>query len=142
LPTPSSCRWDADNAGFAAMLKSAQVAYFQDMFVEVVNFGDAKDPADIVANDSEEWRRLVKSTQPFFEYITENIKDNSKTEVESLRRLRSEVLPILKLVKSDLARDMYAGSIAEILNIEKQSILSDANNSQIEKFSTAARKES
>lgn len=123
---------DSDKAGFAAMLKSAQVAYFQDMFVEVIELGDAKDPADIVADDPALWRQLSQQTQPFFEYLAQHIECNTKDQVEMLKRVRAELLPILKLVKSDLARDMYAGTVAKMLHIEKQSILKDVNLTQIE----------
>jgi DNA primase len=123
---------DSDKAGFVAMLKSAQVAYFQDMFVEVIELGDAKDPADIVADDPIHWRELSQTTQPFFEYLANHVKDNSKDQVEVLKRVRGELLPVLKLVKSDLARDMYAGNVAEILQIAKQSILKDLGQTQIE----------
>jgi DNA primase len=119
---------DKDNAGYVAMLRSASVAYFADMFVKVIDFGDAKDPADIVANSPEDWRKAVSETIPFFKFMAESIANSDASEIEKMKKLRKEVLPILQIVKSNLLKESYAAQVGEVLNISKVSILKDIEN--------------
>lgn len=119
---------DKDNAGYVAMLRSASVAYFADMFVKVIDFGDAKDPADIVANNPEDWRIAVSQTVPFFKFMAESIATSDVSELEKMKKLRKEVLPILQIVKSNLLKESYAAQVGAVLNIDKASILKDVEN--------------
>jgi DNA primase len=109
-------------------LRSASVAYFADMFVKVIDFGDAKDPADIVANNPEDWRIAVSQTVPFFKFMAESIANSGASEIEKMKKLRKEVLPILQIVKSNLLKESYAAQVGEVLNISKVSILKDVEN--------------
>jgi DNA primase len=125
---------DTDKAGFEAMKKSAQVALFHEMNVEALYIEDAKDPAEIIAESKEEWRRVVDKPVSVFTFLTKKIKEQHAAEdtIKILQRIKKEVFPVLASVQSPMLREGYGELIARELGISTETILSEMKTVQFQ----------
>lgn len=102
---------DADKAGLAAAQKTAMVAYKHDMQVLVIDVPGAKDPADIIAQDAESWKEIVKKRKDFVTFRLEKMKENHQ-EKDKVVIATKELFPILTHIPSQIVLDDKLKEIA------------------------------
>jgi DNA primase len=102
---------DADPAGLAAAQKTAMVAYKHEMQVLVIDVPGAKDPADIIANNPESWKEIVKNRKDFITFRLEKMKENHQ-EKDKVTIATKELFPILMHIQSQIVLDDKLKEIA------------------------------
>lgn len=107
---------DADPAGIAAAQKTAMVAYKHEMQVLVIDPSTGsgqvtKDPADIIAQDPELWREIVKKRKDFITFRLEKMKENHQ-EKDKVSIASKEIFPILINIQSQIVLDDKLKEIA------------------------------
>ncbi len=102
---------DADPAGLAAAQKTAMVAYKHEMHVLVIDVPGAKDPADIIAHDSDSWKDIVKKRKDFITFRLEKMKENHQ-EKDKVTIASKELFPILINIQSQIVLDDKLKEIA------------------------------
>lgn len=102
---------DADNAGLAAAQKTAMVAYAHDMKVLVIDITQGKDPADMVAENSESWKETVRHRKDFITFRLEKMKQQGSLE-NKVAIAHKELFPILGYIQSQITLDDRLGEIA------------------------------
>lgn len=102
---------DADNAGLAAAQKTAMVAYGHDMKVLVIDVSSGKDPADMVAENPEQWKETVTHRKDFITFRLEKMKQQGNQE-DKIRIAEKELFPILGHIQSQIILDDRLQEIA------------------------------
>lgn len=107
---------DTDKAGYTAMLKSAALSLENDLEVEGLKLTD-KDPADMIKTDILNWKKCVENSKSILTLITEIILEKENIKPKQIQRLRKDLFPLLRVVKSPLLKESYTKEIAEQLDI-------------------------
>jgi DNA primase len=127
---------DSDNAGFSAMLKSANIALSNDLEVLGLEIKDGKDPADMILKDPQMWRNTVYNEKSIFVILTQIILEKFDSKITQMQKVKKEIIPLLASLKSDLLKDVYISEISEILNVEKETIKSEIKNFLMQNIDT------
>jgi DNA primase len=102
---------DADNAGMTAALKTAMVAYRHDMQVAILDLGGMKDPADVIKDNPETWKKLVEHRVDIITFrlkkMTERNEMDQKKEIA-----HKELFPLLEHLTSAIVVDEKLQEIA------------------------------
>ncbi len=135
--------FDPDSAGVAATKRSLELLLAGGFKVNVLTLPDNLDPDEYIrAHGSEGYLKLLRSSQPFLDYIVEQaVGEHDQTKPSGKVETINAILPYLKLVKDRIERAEHVEKIADRLKIESRLIreeLMKAAEARAEKISERA----
>ncbi|MFP5263261.1 MAG: DNA primase [Blastocatellia bacterium] len=116
--------FDPDSAGQAATMRSIEMLLVEGFKVNILRMPTDEDPDEFVrAHGVGEFRALLKTTQPYIEYIIDRAvagHDTSRPagKVEAI----NSILPHLARMRDKVARADYADQIADRLKVDSRVI--------------------
>jgi len=106
---------DADTAGEEAMLRGVNYENTLDTEVRVIVLPAGKDPDDVIKEDTEIWRQLVKESLPVVDYTFNTVV--SKLDLTTARDkslAREKLLPIVAEIEDTTRQTHYLGKLASL----------------------------
>ncbi len=116
--------FDSDSAGQAATMRSIEVLLVEGFKVNILRMPTGKDPDEFVrANGITVFRELLKTTQPYIEYII----DKATAQFDIARptgkvEAINAILPHLARMRDKVVRADYADQIANRLRVDSRAI--------------------
>lgn len=116
--------FDPDSAGQAATMRSIEMLLTEGFKVNILHMPTDEDPDEYVrAHGGESFLRLLKTTQPYIEYIIDTVTAESDIsrpsgKVEAI----NSILPHLARMRDKVARADYADQIADRLKVDSRVI--------------------
>ncbi len=104
---------DADRAGINAMKKAADVMLRRGLDVKVAEMPLGKDPADIIAKDPLEFKKVIGSSVHVIEFLLHVLKREEKDERTLKRKSREDILPFILLLPDRIDQEHFVGKVAE-----------------------------
>ncbi len=107
--------FDGDEAGMKASERSALLAHSLGMEVKIAQMPNGMDPADLVKEDPEKWKKALReaksAVETFIEYILSLEKDTNK----AARLVERKILPIIAVMTSKFEKESAVSRVASIL---------------------------
>ncbi len=137
--------FDPDSAGQAATKRSLELLLTEAFRVNVLTLPDNLDPDEYIrAHGPEGYLKLLKSSQPFLDYIVDQaIKSNDQSRPTGKVETINAILPYLRLVKDRIERAEHFERIADRLKIDSRLIREEfkkAADTRLERVSERAIK--
>ena len=116
--------FDPDSAGQAATMRSIEMLLAEGFKANILHMPTDEDPDEYVrAHGGESFLRLLKTTQPYIEYIIDTVTADSDIsrpsgKVEAI----NSILPHLARMRDKVARADYADQIADRLKVDSRVI--------------------
>jgi DNA primase len=112
--------FDPDSAGQAATMRSIDVLLAEGFKVNILRVPTKQDPdAFVRAHGIDRFRELLKTTQPYIDYIIEmSIAEHDTSRPNGKVAAINSMLPHLARMRDKVARADYAGQIADRLKID------------------------
>lgn len=135
--------FDPDKAGVNATKRSLEMLLTQGFRVNVLTLPDNLDPDEYIrASGPEAYGALLKSSQPFLDYIVDQaVKENDLTRPAGKVETLNAILPYMKLVSDRVELAEHCERIADRLKIDSKLIrdeLKKAATNRQEKVSERA----
>jgi len=124
--------YDSDGAGFRASEKAWHMALSLGMDVKIAPIPDGYDPADVIKEDKEKWKHIVKNSRHIIEIIIEHIQRDGKDERDIGKQVSSHLIPYLANISSHIDQAHFVKMVSELLRINDDSI-----RAEISKFTSA-----
>ena len=133
---------DSDKAGRTATMRAvAATALGMGMSVKIADASadgyGGKDPADLIVQDPEIWKNVLKNSKHVIEFELTNImRDVTDLRLYG-RSIRDRIFPFLSKIDSDMDKAYYLKIIAEKAKLNEQSVWDDlrkyekANKAQV-----------
>ena len=116
--------FDADAAGKAASEKATELALDLSLEVKVAKLPQGKDPADVVKEDKEEWKEILRQSKPAIEHFLEELLEE-KDRRKLGKLIESKLLPKLAKLTSSIERSHFISLIAKRTGIKEEMIWED-----------------
>lgn len=113
---------DADKAGIAAVKRAADIMLPRGIDLKVANIVGGKDPADLILEDVQKFRKIVGAAKPIVEYLLDILEVDKKDDRSFKLRVREEVLPLLIKITNRIDQEHFESVIAERLSTTKDAI--------------------
>lgn len=113
---------DADKAGIAAVRRAAEVMLPRGIDLKVAHIIGGKDPADLVKEDVQKFRKIVGSAKPVIEYFLDVLEEQKKDDRNFKLRVREELLPLLIKISNRIDQEHFENIIAARLQTTKDAI--------------------
>lgn len=113
---------DADRAGVSAVKRSAHLMLTRGMDVKVARLPEGKDPADLVREDMQQFRKAVGQSTQVIEFLLSTILESQIDTRTQKLRVREELLPILLYIPNKIDREHFEGVIATAIDTTRDAI--------------------
>lgn len=113
---------DSDKAGVASVKRAADLMLSRGMDVKVAEIPKGKDPADVIAENPQEFKKIVGEAVHVIEFLLHVLEKETKDERAFKLRAREEVLPYVLKISNRIDREHFEGYIAEVLGTTKEAI--------------------
>ena len=117
--------FDSDSAGRKAAFRAAGIALSLGMDVKMADIVGGKDPADLVKENPDVWKDILRATKPVVEFELMNVMRDEKDARKLPRALRERVFPLLASIDSRTDQDYFVKMIADKSNIDAGAIWED-----------------
>ena len=125
--------FDSDGAGLATTAKVWEMAVGQGLDVKIAYYEGAKDPADTIKENPDDWRSIVKGSIHIIEFVSTLVAKISD-ERKRLKAYQEKVLPLLRRIQTYSERSFFIEKISRLLSINSSIIWSDLSLGQTQEY--------
>ncbi len=124
--------FDGDEAGFNSASKASKLALINDMEVRLMKIPEGMDPADLILEDKEKWKKSLKNAKHIIDFYLEKLIDGIKDKRKLGKEVQEKVLPFVSLIRSEIEKDNFIKEISNRLDISVQAINTELRKIKIE----------
>ena len=117
--------FDSDSAGFSAAKKSAELALLMGMEVKVAQLPKGSDPAELIKEDLEKWRKVLKDSQHIIDFYLDHLLLEISDKRAIAREVANKVLPYLVMLTSSIEQSHFVSQIAKKTGLREEAIWND-----------------
>ncbi len=117
--------FDGDKAGIRACNRAALIAFSLEMQVKVAVLKNEKDPADIIKENPDEWKDIIRKSKNIISFNLDLICDMENEQRIRGKKIRENIFPLLIHVKSEIEKQAYFNEISSKTSIPVTAIISD-----------------
>ncbi len=120
--------YDGDDAGIRAASRSALIALSLDMQVKVAVLPIGKDPADLIHEDQNKWKEIIKNSVNIVSFHLDRIcKSTNDIRIRG-KKIREIIFPFMLMIKSSIEKSAYINEIHTKTGIAEDAIIEDYKN--------------
>jgi DNA primase len=131
LSTRILLAFDGDVAGEKAAEKSAILGLSLGMEVKVAKLPEGSDPADMVKNNPEAWKDILRNATHSIEYALNKIINEEKDRRKLGKLIEKKILPLLTLLESSIEKSHFISLIAKKSGIKEEILWDDLRKTKI-----------
>jgi len=126
--------FDMDSAGDNATKRSIELAESQGFNLKVINiYNNAKDPAEIILENSQNWENSVKNSRGIMDYYFDSSFSRfDKKTVEGRMSIQNIILPAIKRLQNKIEQSHWIEKLAQKLQVKESSIIAELANIKVE----------
>lgn len=117
--------FDSDNAGKKAAMRSAIIALNLGMDVKIASVVNGKDPADLVLENAELWKDVLRNSKAVVEFQLDTVLSKKLDPRKLPQELREKVLPFIAPLLGAMEKAHYIKLIKEKTGLPEESIRED-----------------
>jgi len=120
---------DGDGAGFRASQKAWELALQKGIDVKMAYMDSKEDPADVIKDNPERWKDIIKNSIHIIDFIIAKIKSTEYKDSRAIMKAVSEkVLPYLALIPGKLEQSYFIKSISNKFSIAEEVIWQEVDS--------------
>ncbi len=105
--------FDSDAAGQKAAMRAAAIALGMSMDVKIAHISGGKDPADLVKDNVENWKSVLRESKQVIEYELNNIIREVSDARKISKIVQDRLLPLVARIESPSDRSHFVQMIAD-----------------------------
>ena len=126
--------FDMDFAGESATMRGIDLAHSLGFNLKVLRLEKGKDPADIILEDPELFKKSLNEVRSIFDFYFEFAFSRfDKESLEGKKQIAKFLLSKIKLLESEVEKDFYLEKLSKELEVEKRVLEKEMENIKIEK---------
>lgn len=114
--------FDTDSAGFEATKKSIDLAASVGFDLKIAGVSGAKDPADLIKENPENWLKAVYGARPVVSFLLETLAVKNPDPLLFKKEAGRVVLPHVASMQSEIDRAHWVGEIAGALKMREENV--------------------
>jgi DNA primase len=117
--------FDGDTAGLRAASRASLIALSLDMQVKIALVPEGKDPADLIKENPDTWKDIIKHSVNVVSFYIDRICTSTTDIRKRGREIREVVFPFLSRVTSAIERSAYITEIYSKTGISERAVIED-----------------
>lgn len=120
--------FDSDAAGRKAAMRAAGIALSLGMDVKIADIVGGKDPADLVLENPELWKAVLRATKPVIEFEIGNVLKEETEPRKVPKALRDRVFPFIALIDSETDKAFFIRMVSDRAGLPEQAVWDDVKS--------------
>lgn len=117
---------DGDGAGLRASERAWKIALSKSMDVKVALLPDGKDPADIIKENPENWKQVIRNAKHIVDFLISVFeKKEFADQRERIRQIKLNILPYIQSIESSMEQAHFVERLSSAFSIPTDSIWDD-----------------
>ncbi|MDO8471035.1 MAG: DNA primase [bacterium] len=112
--------FDGDLAGERAAEKASGLGIALGLEVKVANLPEGLDPAEVVRQNPQEWKNLLRKSLPTVEFFFNKIEEREKDARKLGKQIEKRILPMIKLIGSAIEQSHFISMLAKRTGIKEE----------------------
>ena len=126
--------FDMDMAGDSATKRGIDLAQAEGFNIKIITIPQGKDPAEAIANNSDQWQDLVDKAKSIHDFYFENsLSKCDKNTLEGKKQISKALLPVIKKIPNKIEQDIWIKDLANVLEVNEQNILEELKKTSIQR---------
>lgn len=122
---------DADDAGYAAIKRTIDLAEKRGLNIKIVQINGGKDPDEIARNSPGLWKKMVEEAVDVYDFVMKKAIDKfNDGSTDGISKVLVEVIPIFSKIENVVIREVWSKRLAEKLEVSVSSILAEIEKSR------------
>lgn len=122
---------DADDAGYAALKRTIDIAERRGMSIKVVQIDGGKDPDEISRNSPGKWKEMVDNAVDVYDFVINRAVKNIGVSVpENVKKILHEVVPFIAKIDNSVIREVWAKRLSQKIDVSISSVIDEINKSR------------
>jgi len=127
--------FDMDVAGDSATKRGIDLAINQGFNVKVITMPEDKDPADVISQNPEDWKKIITEKKSILDFYFETTFARfDKEDPEGKREISKILLPVIKRVQNKIVQSHWVGELSKRIKIKEEDIEEELNKIKLENF--------
>jgi len=124
--------FDMDLAGDTATKRGINLAQSQGFNIKVIDtYSGAKDPAEIILENPENWSKSVKNARTIMDYYFDSAFSKfDKAKPADKKEIGRIILPAIKRLENKIEQSHWAQKLSEKLGVSQESVLEELKNTK------------
>ncbi|MCK5027903.1 MAG: toprim domain-containing protein, partial [Candidatus Pacebacteria bacterium] len=123
--------FDADEAGISAARRGVNLALASGFEVKIVAMPEGRDPADMIKDDPDVWKKDIKEAQHVIDFYIEYCLNKDKDSRMLRKNIEEYVLPYIVRLQSDMDKAQFVAKVADVLHISETPIWNELKKIQV-----------
>ncbi|MCX6720885.1 MAG: DNA primase [Candidatus Staskawiczbacteria bacterium] len=131
--------FDMDVAGDTATKRGINLAESQGFNIKVVDtYSGAKDPAEIILENPENWKMSVVSARTIMDfYFDSAFSKFDKNDPKGKKEIGRIILPAIKRIQNKIEQSHWVSKLAEKLGVSNEAVLDELRTTKIDNINQA-----
>jgi len=127
--------FDMDIAGNSATKRSIDLAQAMGFNIKVITMPQDSDPADVVAENPEKWKELIKNAKSIYDFYFENtLSKFDKNTLEGKKEISKILLPVIKKIPNKIEQTVWIQGLADVLGVKEEDVLEELKKVKVERL--------
>jgi len=126
--------FDMDVAGDNATKRGINLAENQGFNIKIIDtYSNAKDPAEIILENPENWENSVKNARGIMDYYFDTAFSHfDKKTSQGRKGIENIILPAIKRLPNKIEQSLWVQKLAQKLEVREDAIIEELKNTKIE----------
>ena len=121
-----SLAFDPDSAGQEALVRGLQIAWQEEMSIKIIVLPQARDPDDLIKEDINKWKQIIKSAQDFMDWIIARAEqENDLLTAAGKKQAAKTILTWISRLPDPIEQTHYLQILSNKIDVD-ETILRDA----------------
>ena len=115
--------FDADSAGLTATERAISLAQQVDVSLNVINYGGAKDPDELIQKDPKAWEQTVGKSQYAVDWLIDRyVSQLDLTSSQGKKAFTDALLDVVRKLRDPIEQEHYLKKIAEVADSSLETV--------------------
>ncbi|MFQ5661771.1 MAG: DNA primase [Candidatus Paceibacteria bacterium] len=119
--------FDSDSAGIASARKGVMLALSNGMDVKVAHLKEGEDPADVLKESSEEWKKIIKGSKHIVDFLLDILRDTIDDKRKLHLKTSQTVIPYIAKIPNKIDQAHFVSVVAERLGVPEDAVWEEVN---------------
>jgi DNA primase len=125
--------FDMDIAGDFATKRGIDLAQLKDFNLKVVLLEEGKDPADIISENKEKFKKTVENSVSILDfYFNSAFSKFDKNKIEGKKEISEILLPVIKRIQNKIEQSHWISKLAKGLSVREEDIEAELEKIKLE----------
>ncbi|HMO78643.1 MAG TPA: DNA primase [Candidatus Paceibacterota bacterium] len=114
--------FDSDSAGFKASQRAWQMALSIGFDVKIAPISGGKDPADVIKDNVDEWKKIIKNSKHIVEVLIEKIKTSENDKRQVAKKISTQIIPYISEISNNIEQSNFIQMVSDQFDIKEEII--------------------